>query len=115
MAEEHETGTAPPRGRRRMSRAEAEEQLSIATGQTVELPENAVVERGPDTCPACGASEVVWGCSDFNQRTREQIHPFVWHETSWMADSFLCRACDAGWIEPDGPEPITWVRPWWVA
>jgi hypothetical protein len=31
-----------------------------------------------------------------------------------MADSFICRSCDAGWIEPDEAKPITWVRPYWT-
>lgn len=30
-----------------------------------------------------------------------------------MADTFICRHCHAGWIEPEGPQPITWVRPYW--
>jgi hypothetical protein len=30
-----------------------------------------------------------------------------------MADSYICRACDAGWVEPDDPKPITWARPHW--
>ena len=46
---------------------------------------------------------------------RDRIHPLVWHPTEWMADSFVCGACDAGWIEPDDAEPITWVRPYWRA
>jgi hypothetical protein len=31
-----------------------------------------------------------------------------------MADTFICRDCQAGWIEPDQPEQITWVRPYWI-
>ena len=46
-------------------------------------------------------------------RSRDEIHELVWHETEWMADSFVCRECWAGWIEPDDPLPITWVRPYW--
>lgn len=111
---EHEIGTSPPRGRPRKSREDAEQQLSEAVGRPIELPDNAVVTGGPQTCPACGSNKVKWGCSDFNERSREEIHPVVWHETAWMADSFLCMACDAGWIEPDEPVPITWVRPWWL-
>ncbi len=92
----------------------AAQELSDLAGRRIELSEKVEVLGGPTSCPACGSHEVAWGCSDFNQRTREQIHPLVWHETEWMADSFLCRACGAGWIEPDDPEPIMWVRPWWV-
>jgi hypothetical protein len=110
---ENEVGTAPPRGRPEVARHDAQRQLFDATGQAVQLPENAVVHSGPKTCPACGSSEVEWGCSDYQQRAKEEIHPLVWHETQWMADSFVCRACDAGWIEPDDPRPITWVRPYW--
>lgn len=35
-------------------------------------------------------------------------------ETEWMADTFICRDCQAGWIEPDDPAAITWVRPYWI-
>jgi hypothetical protein len=55
----------------------------------------------------------MWGCDKEQTRSRTQIHPVAWHKTEWMADSFICRDCWAGWIEPDDPEPITWVRPYW--
>jgi hypothetical protein len=110
---ENEVGTAPPRGRPEIARRDAERQLSDAIGQSVQLPNNAIVHGRPETCPACGAAEIEWGCSDYQHRPKEEIHPLVWHETQWMADSFVCRACDAGWIEPDEPQPITWVRPYW--
>ena len=79
----------------------------------ITLPTNAVAHAGPSTCPACGARDVIWGCDPRVDRTREQIHPLVWHETEWMADSFVCGECWAGWIEPDEPLPITWVWPYW--
>jgi hypothetical protein len=110
---QNEIGTAPPRGRPTVPRQDAETQLSQAVGRPIHLPEKAVVSGGPTTCPACGSDEVEWGCSDYVKRTKDEIHPQVWHETEWMADSFVCRACDAGWIEPDDPEAITWVRPYW--
>jgi hypothetical protein len=80
----------------------------------VQLPERAMVSSGPTSCPACGSERVIWGCDpDTQTRPLEEIHPLVWHETEWMADSFICGDCQAGWIEPDEPEPITWVRPYW--
>ena len=96
-----------------MSTQDAETQLSEAVGRPVALPENAVVSSGPTTCPVCGSEKVEWGCSDYVTQSKEEIHPVVWHETEWMADSFVCRTCNAGWIEPDDPETITWVRPYW--
>lgn len=56
---------------------------------------------------------VIWGCDDNVIQDRDRIHPLVWHPTEWMADSFVCGSCDAGWIEPDDAEPITWIRPYW--
>jgi hypothetical protein len=55
----------------------------------------------------------MWGCDPEQLRGKDEIHPLVWHETEWLADSFMCRDCHAGWIEPDEPETITWVRPYW--
>jgi hypothetical protein len=55
----------------------------------------------------------MWGCDEEQRRTREEIHPLVWDPTEWMADSFVCRDCHAGWIEPDGLDAVTWVRPYW--
>jgi hypothetical protein len=93
---------------------EAEKWLSDLADKPIELPERAVVNEGPETCPACDSSNVMWGCDPEMTRTREEIHPLVWHETEWMADTFICRDCTAGWIEPDQPETITWVRPYWL-
>jgi hypothetical protein len=111
-ADGNEIGSAEPRGRPRLDNAAASEALSALAGEAVELGSNAAAFTSPATCPACGSSEVVWGC---DERTidRERIHPLVWHPTEWMADSFVCGACDAGWIEPDEPERIIWVRPYW--
>ena len=111
--EANEVGTAPPRGRLVVPHEAAEEDLSKLAGTPVRLPDEAVVTRGPMACPACGSADVAWGCGPEQQRSRDEIHPLVWHETAWMADTFICRKCDAGWIEPDDPEPITWVRPYW--
>lgn len=83
------------------------------TGKSISLGENVVVSGGPKTCPACGSSELMWGFATEQTRTQDEIHPLVWHETEWMADSFICKVCSAGWIEPDDPEPFTWVRPYW--
>jgi hypothetical protein len=94
-------------------REDAEHQLSALANERVELGPNIVVHGTPVTCPACGARDVMWGCDPKQTRERKEIHPLVWHETEWMADSFICRACWAGWIEPDDPAVITWVRPYW--
>ena len=94
--------------------SEAHDLLDGLAGKTIDLPKGAVVSEGPDTCPACGSNSVMWGCDPDQTRDREEIHPLVWHETAWMADTYLCQDCHAGWIEPDAPEPITWVRPYWV-
>lgn len=88
--------------------------MSRVAGHPISLPSGVVVHGGPTTCPACGSSKVLWGCDEEITLRRAQIHPLVWHETEWMADSFVCRDCNAGWIEPDEPEPITWVRPYWT-
>jgi hypothetical protein len=96
-----------------ISRALAESQLSTLAGEDIELPQTADVHSGPSTCPACGSNDVMWGCAPEQTRTREEVHPVAWHETEWMADTFICRACWAGWIEPDEAEPIAWVRPYW--
>lgn len=112
-APDNEVGTAAPRGRPRVAREDAERQLTEVTGHSVRLPENAVVSSHPTTCPACGSTTVEWGCSEYVTHSKEEIHPLVWDEVAWMADSFVCRTCDAGWVEPDDPQPITWVRPYW--
>ena len=109
----NEIGTGPALGRRRFDRSVAEGQLSEALGKAFRLPDRSVVSVGPEACPACGSSNVMWGCDQRQTRTREEIHPVVWHETEWMADSFVCLDCDAGWIEPDDPGVLTWARPYW--
>lgn len=109
----NEVGIAPPRGRPKLSREDTERELSSLVNDEISLPANAVVTGGPATCPACGSTTLMWGCDERQTRSREEIHPLVWHETQWMADSFICRDCDAGWIEPDESEVITWVRPYW--
>jgi hypothetical protein len=110
----NEVGTAVGRGREVVPSHEADQLLSELVGKESRLPDRAVMSRGPTTCPVCGARNVMWGCDPDQTREREQIHPLVWHETAWMADTFICRDCHAGWIEPDDPEPITWVRPYWI-
>lgn len=92
---------------------EADRLLSDLAGKDVRLPEGAQVHGSPAACPACGSDAVIWGCDERITHTRESIHPLVWDETEWMADSYVCGACDAGWIEPDEPEVINWVRPYW--
>jgi hypothetical protein len=109
----NEVGIAPRRGLPQLSREDAEHELSAAADTAVHVPENAVVSSGPATCPACSSQRVTWGYDADQTRSREEIHPLVWHDTQRMADSFICRDCNAGWIEPDEPETITWVRPYW--
>ena len=110
----NEIGMAPARGRPVVANEQAEEELSAIKGERVVLPKNAVVHGSPTTCPACGSSRVMWGCDPDQTVDREAIHPLVWHPTQWMADSFISQACNAGWIEPDEAEAITWVRPYWL-
>jgi hypothetical protein len=110
----NEVGTAPGRGRPAVPRADAEQLLEHLAGAAVNLPENAVVTGQPKSCPACGSTRLMWGCDPDQTREQAEIHPLVWHETEWMADTFICRDCQAGWIEPDDPAPITWVRPYWI-
>jgi hypothetical protein len=109
----HEIGTAAPRGRPVIRHEDADRMLSDLTGDEMRLGHNAVAMSGPSTCPACGSSNVMWGCDPEQLRGEDEIHPLVWHDTEWLADSFMCRECHAGWIEPDEPETITWVRPFW--
>jgi len=106
-------GRAAGRGLPRVPQADAEELLSDLAGHPLRLPEGFVMSGGPKTCPACGSTRVIWGCDPEQTRPRDEIHPVVWDEEALMADSFLCRDCDAGWVEPVSAEPITWVRPYW--
>ena len=98
-----------------MPAAEAERILSGLAGSEMSLPAGAVTITAPETYPACGGSSVMWGCDNAQTRDRHEIHSLVWHDTEWMADTFICRDCHAGWLEPDGAEPTTWVRPYWIA
>ena len=88
--------------------------LSSLAGRAISLPNRSVVSGSPETCPACDGTSLMWGCDQEQTRTRAEIHPLVWHETVWMADSFICRDCNAGWVEPDEAQPVTWVRPYWL-
>jgi hypothetical protein len=109
----NEIGTAPPRGRPIVRLENTERELSDLAGKEIRLPANSVATSGPVSCPACGSVNVMWGCDPEQRRGRDEVHALVWHETEWLADSFICRDCHAGWIEPDEPETITWVRPYW--
>jgi hypothetical protein len=110
----NELGTAAPRGRPLIDPEQLAAELSELAGKPVELPAGAVGHTGPATCPACGSEEIMWGCDSEQTRGKDEIHPTVWDEIAWMADSFICRLCWAGWVEPNDPEPISWVRPYWV-
>ncbi len=114
MHVQNEVGTSVATGRRKLSAKEVVEDLSRVLRRPLPaLPEDAVVYGGPEACPACGSQDVVWGCDDYQELPSDAIHPVAFDEHALMADSFLCRACDAGWIQPDEPAPITWVRPYW--
>jgi hypothetical protein len=94
-------------------REEVERDLSVMMGRDVDLPEGVVGFGAPETCPACGSQSVIWAVDSTEGR---EVHPLIWHETQRLADSWLCEACNAGWIEAAGdPKQITWVRPWWLA
>jgi len=95
------------------SGAYEERELSDLSGKEIRLPAESVVTSGPSTCPACGSVNVMWGCDSEQRLGRDEIHPLVWDETEWLADSYICRDCHAGGIEPDEPETITGVRPYW--
>lgn len=110
----NEFGNSAARGRPRLDRPGVESVMERLAGHPMKLPENAVGYESPSTCPACSSTELLWGCDEAVHDSQRKIHPLVWHETEWMADSYVCRACDAGWIEPDEPEPISWVRPYWI-
>lgn len=109
----NEIGSTQSRGRPRVDHADANSALSRLAGGAIELGPNAFAFTSPTTCPACGSVAVIWGCDERVIQDRNRIHPLVWHPTEWMADSFVCGTCYAGWIEPDDPEPVTWVRPYW--
>lgn len=109
----NEIGIAPARGLPEGDREETERSLSESLGTEIKLGPHLAVSRSPESCPACGSTDVIWGCDDEQRRSREEIHPLVWHETALMADSYICRDCDAGWTEGWKPETITWVRPYW--
>lgn len=110
----NEVGTSAPRGREELSRPDAEAMLSKLARRDVRIGSRVSVTRGPSSCPRCGSNLVMWGCDLAQQRTHAEIHPLAWSESEWMADTFICCSCWAGWIEPDDPMPITWVRPFWV-
>jgi hypothetical protein len=105
---EYEIGHARPRGIPKVPRKEAEATLSEIAGKPISLGDNLAMTGRPETCPACGSSDV-WAMGYLD---REEVHPVVWGEGYGTADSYICRSCDAGWEEGWKPHPITWVRPW---
>jgi hypothetical protein len=111
---ENEIGTAPPRGRPKIPLKIADEVLSRHAKQDIRLGDNVSVHGNPEACPACGSGHLMWGCDPEQPKEQLEIHPLVWDDTELMADTFICRDCHAGWIEPDDPEVITWVRPYWI-
>jgi hypothetical protein len=110
---DHEVGHSPPRGLPRVPTEEANELLSDLAGKPVELSENLAMSSGPTTCPACGSSSVEDALRyQVDGLGLEEVHPVVWGEGYALADTYVCKDCDAGWIEGSKPHPITWVRPW---
>lgn len=96
-----------------MTADEASEVLSAAVGHHIEMPPGVTVSTSPEHCAACGAGDPLHGDDDRQLLEVAQLHPLAANETDGAADSFFCQTCFAGWIEPDEPEPIAWVRPYW--
>lgn len=71
---DYEIGHAPPRGMPEIPRIEAEGMLTEIAGKSISIGENLAMTGCPETCPACGSSEV-W---DMGYLEREQVHPLVW-------------------------------------
>ena len=110
----NEVGRAARPGRIQLDRAEVEQTLSRIARTPIRLPVGVIATTPPAICPACGSTNVIWGCDpDLPARPQPEIHPLVWDAAGWMADSFVCLDCDAGWIEPDEAAETTWVRPYW--
>jgi hypothetical protein len=109
----NEIGEGPFRARPVVPDEEAREQLRCLGAQ--ELPEGLVMTGSPTTCPACGSTAILWGCDDGQPFGQEHIHPLIWNDEQWLADTFMCLECSAGWIEPDEPAVVQWVRPYWKA
>lgn len=105
---EHEIGHAAPRGIPSVPREDAERELSELAGTPISLGDDLVMTGAPETCPACGATDV----QGMDGLARDEVHPVVWGEGYGTADSYVCTSCGAGWIEGWKPHPITWVRPW---
>ena len=111
----NEIGTASARGREVVQHGEAVDLLSGTAGARVQLPDQALVLRGPSSCPACGAASIAWAYDTSRQtRSEDDFHPLLVDEIDRLAETFCCRDCSAGWIEPNDVEPITWVRPYWL-
>jgi hypothetical protein len=97
----------------RVPAEEADRQLSDLAGKAISLGESLAMSSGPESCPACGSTNVEDALRyQIDGLEREDVHPIVWGEGCALADTYVCRDCDAGWIEGFKPHPITWVRPW---
>ena len=109
---EHEIGHAPPRVMPLVPAREAERELSELAGKPISL-RGLVVTTDPETCPACGATEVEDALRyQIDGLGRDEVHPVVWGDGYGLSDTSVCGGCGAGWIEGHKPHPITWVRPW---
>jgi hypothetical protein len=64
--------------------------LSDLAGKDLRLPERAVMSRGPTTCPACGATNIMWGHAPDQPHPPEECHPLIWNEIDVLAETFMC-------------------------
>jgi hypothetical protein len=87
--------------------------MSQTFRKPVKLPPGVAITGGPESCPACGSQEIMWGCNPSQTKGKAEIHPLVWSEQG-MADSWICESCQAGWVERREVAPLTWVRPYWI-
>jgi hypothetical protein len=77
VSELNEVGLAPPRGRPLIDNTEAERELSELAGKEIRLSDAVVVSGAPKTCPACGASDPMWGYDPAQEHTEDEIHPLA--------------------------------------
>ena len=104
-----EIGQAPSR-QRSHDKPGAEQVVSDLLKQEVSLGPDVRVSWGPTLCPRCGSEDIVWFFGIQPQVPLAEVHTALQDRVT-LADTYVCRTCHAGWIEPDQPEPITWVRP----
>jgi len=62
---------------------------------------------------ACGSNDVLYCDADGQPLGIDELHPAAGNPEDGTLNSYLCQSCFAGWIEPNEPQPIKWVRPYW--